>query len=412
MSTTPSTRAGAASSALVVLGIAVLGFNLRPAAVSVGPVLDELSSALGMSPTVAGVLTALPVVAFGVFGAAAPAAARLVGAHRLTLGALLAVTLGLGARPWTTNVLVFMALSLLALAGMATANVLLPALVRMHFPRRIGTMTALYTTSMAVGLTASSALTVPVAHQFGSGGWRYGLAAWALTALLAALPWLGLLRHDTRPEQRPHRWRLAELARTRLAWVMAFLLGLQSFQAYSVLGWFAQRYRDAGFDAATAGVLLGVITGVGIPLSLVIPALADRMGDPSRLMVALMACYPVGYLGLLWAPSGGAWVWAVLVGAGMATFPLILTLIGLRARTAAGTAALSAFSQSIGYLVSVAGPVTVGALYDATGGWAAPLGLLAALCVPQLALGLAASRRRYVEDELEPAATSRASGDW
>lgn len=396
----------------MVAGIVVLAFNLRPAAVSVGPVLGEITDSLGMSHTVAGVLTALPVVAFAVFGAAAPATARLVGAHRLTLVALLAVVAGLGLRPWTDNTVAFLALSLVALAGMATANVVLPSLVKLHFPGRIGTMTAIYTTSMAVGLTFSSVLTVPISDQFEPDGWRYGLVTWALTALLAVLPWLGLVRHDTRPEEAPHTWRLTEVARTRLGWAMAALFGLQSLQAYSIFGWFAQLYRDAGFSAATSGLLLGVITAVSIPLSLVIPALAGRMGDPTRLLVALMACYPLGYLGLLLAPSGGAWLWAVLVGAGTTTFPLVLTLIGLRAHTAAGTAALSGFTQSMGYLISVAGPFTIGALYDATDGWNAPLLLLIGVCVPQLLVGIYASRPRYVEDELEARRAARTSGDW
>ena len=64
---------------LVLVGIVVLAFNLRPAAVSVGPVLGELTAELGMSPTTAGVLTTLPVLAFAVFGALAPWLARVVG---------------------------------------------------------------------------------------------------------------------------------------------------------------------------------------------------------------------------------------------------------------------------------------------------------------------------------------------
>ncbi|HET6166884.1 MAG TPA: MFS transporter [Marmoricola sp.] len=405
-STTDAPTRGA--SALLIVGIAVLGFNLRPAAISVGPVLDEVTGTLGMSHTVAGVLTALPVVAFGAFGAATPAAARRVGAHRLALLALVAVVAGLGLRPWTGNVAVFLLLSLVALAGMATANVLLPSLVKLHFPDRIGQVTALYTTSMAVGLTLSSVLTVPISDQFSPNGWRFGLVTWAATAALAALPWLGLVRHDTRPAEAPHRWRLAEVARTRLGWAMALLFGLQSMQAYSVFGWFAQLYRDAGFSASTAGLLLGAITGISIPLSLVIPAIAGRLGDPTRLFVALMACYPAGYVGLLVAPHGGAWLWAVLLGTGLSTFPLVLTLIGMRARTPAGTAALSGFTQSVGYTISIAGPITIGALYGATDGWQVPLALLIAVCVPQLLMGLYAARPRYVEDELE----ARTSGDW
>jgi hypothetical protein len=181
---------------------------------------------------------------------------------------------------------------------------------------------------------------------------------------------------------------------------LAAFFGLQSMQAYSVFGWFAQVYRDAGFSAATAGILLGVITAMSIPLSLWVPAKAARMENQRWLVVGLIGCYPVGYLGLIFAPVAGAWVWAVFVGAAAAVFPLVLTLIGLRARTGAGTAALSGFTQSVGYLMAALGPLFVGVLYDLTGGWTAPLSLLLALVVPQLVAGLIVSRPSYIEDHL------------
>ena len=386
---------------LVVVGIVVLAFNLRPAAVSVGPVLRELSSDLAMSATVAGVLTTLPVLAFAGFGALAPGLARGAGVHRVTLLALVAVVLGLGLRAVTSSVPVFLLLSLVALAGMATANVLLPSLVKLHFPRRVGLLTSLYTTAMAVGLTSASALTVPLGESLGS--WRWGLGTWALTALVAALPWVGLLRHDRRPEVAPATVTLREVARTRLGWSMAAFFGLQSLQAYAIFGWFAQVYRDAGFSAGTAGLLLGVITAVSIPLSLWLPSLCGRMPDQTLLIVALMACYPAGYLGLLLAPVAGAWLWAVLVGVGTTVFPVVLTLIGLRSRTPAGTAALSGFTQSVGYLVAAVGPFGVGVLYDVTGGWTIPLTTLTALTVPQLVAGLLVARPVHIEDQLPQA---------
>lgn len=383
---------------LVVLGIVALAFNLRPAAVSVGPVLHEMRTGLGMSPTTAGVLTTLPVLAFASFGAVAPALARAVGVHRVTLLALGAVVLGLSLRARTDSVLVLLALSLLALGGMATANVLLPSLVKLHFPHRVGLLTSLYTTSLAVGLTSASVLTVPVSEQLGS--WRWGLGFWALTALVAALPWVALLRHDQSPEEAPHTVTLGAVARTRLGWAMAALFGLQSLQAYAIFGWFAQVYRDAGFSAGTAGLLLGVVTGVSIPLSFWLPSLCARLHDQTVLICVLVACYPVGYLGLILAPVAGAWLWAVVIGVGTTVFPVVLTLIGLRSRTSAGTAALSGFTQSVGYLVAAVGPFGVGLLYDLTDGWTVPLVALTALTVPQLVAGLAVARPRHIEDQL------------
>ena len=97
------------------------------------------------------------------------------------------------------------------------------------------------------------------------------------------------------------------------------------------------------------------------------PTRLAKSPDPRGLLFAILACYPIGYVGLMIAPHSLAIVWALFVGAGTTAFPLILTLVGLRARTPEGTAALSGVTQSVGYLIAAAGPFAIGALYDATG---------------------------------------------
>ncbi|MDX6325123.1 MAG: transporter, family, cyanate transporter [Nocardioidaceae bacterium] len=385
--------------ALVVTGVLVLAFNLRPAAVSVGPVLAEVTSGLHMNHVEAGVLTALPVVAFGAFGAVAPAAARVAGVHRVTLGSLLALVAGLVVRATTSSVPLFLVMSVVALAGMATANVLLPSLVKQHFPDHVGFFTALYTTSLAIGLTSASVLTVPLAHGLGS--WRWGIGSWALVAGVAAIPWVFLVRRDSAPSSGGRRRiPLRDVARTRLGWAMALLFGLQSAQAYTIFGWFAQVYRDAGFSATTAGLLLGVVTGISIPLSFWVPVAAGRTHNQTRLMLLLVGCYPIGYLGLMLIPRQGAWAWALLVGIGASVFPVVLTLIGLRSRTPDGTAALSGFTQSVGYGIAAVGPFGIGVLYDATGGWTWPLIVLIVISLVTAWLATIVGKPLFIEDQL------------
>ena len=82
----------------MVVGIVAVAFNLRPALVSIGPVLAELSAELGMSPIAAGLLTTLPALAFATFGVLAPGLSARVGVHRVTLLSLLAMVTGLALR--------------------------------------------------------------------------------------------------------------------------------------------------------------------------------------------------------------------------------------------------------------------------------------------------------------------------
>lgn len=398
----PTGRAGApvaAGGVLILVGIVLVSLNLRPAAVSVGPVLAELRAGLGMSAASVGLLTSLPVLAFAAFGALAPKLAQVLGLHRAVLGAVLAVVAGLGGRAAVGDEVSFLALSALALAGMAVANVLMPSLVKLHYPDRIGTVTAVYTTALAIGLTGALLLTVPIGELAGS--WRCGLGGWALLATLAAIPWLGLIGRDSHlAGDRGPRLSVAQVARTRLGLAMGLFFGLQSLQAYVVFGWFAQLWRDAGYSPTAAGALVAIVAGVSIPLSLWIPAAAARRDDQRGLALGLLAAYPFGYGMLLLAPYTLAIPAAVLVGVGCCVFPLALTLIGLRAHTAAGTAALSSFTQASGYLLAALGPFGIGWLHDATGGWTWPLIALLILALPLFAIVSYLGRPAYIEEQV------------
>lgn len=401
-SSPPSTaRRSSAPHWLLVVAVVLAGVNLRTAVTSVGPLLDELERGLGLGSGVAGLLTALPVLCFAAFGALTPSIARRAGELRTLTGALVLMTAGLALRALAGSVWLFLLMSVLALVGGAMGNVLLPALVKRHFPDRIGPMTAAYTTALAVGTTMAAALSVPVARLGGGDDWRLGLGVWAALAAVAVVPWLVLLRRDPGVSGAMVERRAGHLVRSPMAWALAIFFGCQSMQAYVAFGWFAQLFRDAGVSAERAGLLVAFLAALSIPASMVMPAWAARMRSQRPLIVLLVALYVAAYVGLLTAPRSGAWLWAALDGLGAAAFPLSLTLIGLRTRTPDTTAALSAFSQSIGYLIAGTGPLLVGVLYGATGGWAWPFALLFVALAAMLVAGWYLGQDRYVEDDLD-----------
>jgi len=383
----------------MLAGILLLSLNLRLAAVTVGPVLVEIRRALGMSPELAGVLTSLPVLALAVFGALAPWVGRTFGIHRATLLSLFAITVGLFSRALASNDLVFLGLSALALAGIAVANVLLPSLVKRHFPQRLGPVTALYSTVQSIGMTLAIILTVPIAHS--RGGWRTGLAVWGTLAVIAAIPWLGLVRHDRSTPAVEKTVRSIDVARTPIGLAMAAFFGIQSIQAYAVYGWFPTLWRDHGFSAGHAGALVGLVAAVAIPLALAGSAVAARAADPRRILVAAIVCFVLGYVGVLIAPHALAVPSALLIGAGTICYPLTLVLVALHARTQGGTIALSSVVQALGYLLAAVGPFTIGILHTATHGWRVPVLVLLLLELPHLALALYIGRPHLVEEQTE-----------
>lgn len=392
---------------LLICLIVVVATNLRPAVTSLAPFLDDVRDDLHISGAAAGALTALPALCFAVFGALTPALARRLGARLLVGAALLIVTVGLVLRALAPNGAVFFAASAVALAAMAVGNVLVPALIRLHFPRRIGTVTGLYSMGLSLGTAGPAAVTVPLGHAFGQ-SWRGGLGSWAALAVVAAVPWLvywpGRARTAGDPPATtrasgPKRSRLP-LQRSVTARSLALFFGAQALSAYVILGWVPQIYRDAGVSAGAAGLLLALITGLSIPVAFVLPSLAARRPNQGPLAVALTVVTGVGYLGLAFAPANLPWLWALLLGLGNGCFPLAITMISLRARVAGNTAALSGFVQGSGYLFATMGPLAAGSLYQATGGWSIPLALLGVFLLPQALAGYLAGRPRYIEDDL------------
>ncbi|MFG1881137.1 MFS transporter [Micromonospora sp. NPDC049102] len=394
----------ATGGALVLVAMLLVALNLRTLVTSLGALLDEVRDGLGFSGAMAGLVTTLPTIAFAGLGALTPWLVRRVAPARVLVVAMLALTAGQVLRAVTESAWIFVLTSTLALAGIAVANVLMPMLVKQHFPHRTGLVTGAYTMALTLGTSVAAAAAVPIAHAFGS--WRAGLGIWAGLAALAVLPWVPLALRTRADARRaaptgsavPTRVRPA---RTRLGWAMAVYFGAQSLSGYAVMGWLAQLFRDAGYRPESAGLLLAGVTALGVPIALLMPTMAGRLDTLRPLVIGLSVASALAYLGLAVAPHGGALLWVFLLAIGQGSFPMILAALGLRARTAEGTVALSAFAQSTGYVIAALGPLTVGILYEITGGWTAPIGFLLAALAVQTAAGMAIARPRYVEDEVE-----------
>ncbi len=413
---------------LVLTALVLAALNLRPAITSLGALLKEVRDGLGMSGTMAGLLTSVPAACFALFGFAAPRLASRRGPGAVVFAGMVAITVGLVLRPLAGGTPLFLAASAVALAGIAVSNVLMPVIVKRYFPDRVGTVTGVYSMALSLGTAVAAAVAVPLTDAMG-GSWRLGLGVWALLAAVAIAPWVPLIRdrsqtpaapaHTARSRASAHtaqspgpartaRSRASQAAaggsgrivRSRTAWMLACYFGLQSTSAYVTMGWMPQILRDAGISAGEAGVMLAVTMALGVPVSFLLPPLAARMHAQGPIAVVLVVFQVAGFAGLWAAPAGAPLLWALLLGVGNCAFPLVLTMIGMRSRSGPGVVRLSAFAQSTGYLISIPGPILVGTLNQATGSWGVPLALMIALAAPQMLCGVLAGRNRHIEDEL------------
>jgi MFS transporter, CP family, cyanate transporter len=378
-----------------LVGILLVSLNMRAALSAVSPLLTDVSGTYGLSSTAGGLLTTLPVLLMGITAPFVPKLVRRFGPERVVLGALGLLAAGVGIRVVSGSWALFGG-SIVIGAAIAMLNVTMPGLVKRDFPDRAATMTGVYSTSMIFGATLAAALSVPMEQAFG--GWQGSLASWSVLAMFAALVWLPQVRRPAASAPRPQAVtgaRMTGLWKHPLAWQLAVYMGMMSLLSYALIAWMPTILTDQGMDRGTAGAVFAFCNLIQVGGAFLVPLAAGRMTSQRTLVVLMVGCNAAGVTGLILAPVGGAWVWAVLLGIAQGGgFGLAMALIVLRSGGAAVASQLSGMSQMVGYFIAACGPVGFGALHQATGGWVLPLLLLLGCCAIALVTGLGAGRAR------------------
>lgn len=376
---------GGGAALAAAIGIMLVAANLRPPVVSVSPLIDTISDSFGFSSTTAGLLTALPVLFFGISAPVAPRLAHRYGIERTIFGALIVLLAGILLRLAPSPAALFGGSVLLGI-GIGICNVVLPALIKRDFAHRSGLMTGLYSMTLSGGAAVAAGITVPIDDALG-GRWRLTLAAWGLLVLVAMIQWLPQLRRvHTVSSARP----AAGLWRDRTAWAVTVYMGAQSLIFYTFGAWLPKYLTDdSGMSSGAAGGVLAIGQTVGLLCSLVAPILAGRYRDQRAITLGTLAISVLGLIGLI-ATDGWRvfWVCLVMVGPGCG-IGLALLFMVLRSNSTAQAGQVSGMAQSIGYLLAAVGPILIGAVHDGTGSWTVAMTVLACAAVPQ---GVAALR--------------------
>jgi CP family cyanate transporter-like MFS transporter len=375
----------------------VSALNLRMAVAALSPVLGTVQHDLGLSSAVAGLLSTVPILCFGLFALATPKLIRRFGMERLLVLAMVVITVGIALRVLPPLAALFAGTAVMG-AGIAVGNVLVPGLIKQDFAGKAGLMTGLYSVSLFVGPAISAGFTVPIMHATGL-GWRPTIALWGGVAVIAiALLSPQAARHPRATGAGAMRRRPTGLWRDPLAWMVSGFMGLQSLGYYSGLAWIPTLLQDHGMSAGQAGWMLSYSSFPGLALALITPlVIRGRSRRAAVLVVAAVVACGIGYLGLIAAPVSLAYLWFTILGIGQGmSISLALGFIVARAPDVHHTAHLSTMAQSIGYLIASTGPVGIGVLHDVTGGWTAPMLALTVTLIPLLIAGLGASRDRHI----------------
>jgi CP family cyanate transporter-like MFS transporter len=380
------------------LAIALTAVNLRTAVTGFTPLLETIGSDLDYGLGLSGLLGTVPAAAFAVFGFLAPVVTRRFGLERTATVALALTALSLVLRAFSPTAVVLVLSTVLALAGIGAANVVIVPLVKAWFPNRLALWTSLYLILMQTGQFLAPLIAVPVAQ---ASSWRLSVGIWAVPAALSALVWLALavrLPKDHGAGAAASGAARPRVGRSSTVWGLVGLFAAVSLSNYGIITWVPAVLVDAGADAAWGGAMVALYSAWGVVAALVVPQFAVRMRNPFGVVIVCSVVLACGYAGLILSPLDGTVLWMCALGFGVSTFPLCMTLINRRTRTAPTASSVSGFVQGIGYALACVAPIGMGLLREATGSWSIPLLALAATVVPGVIAGWFACRPRFVED--------------
>ncbi len=373
-------------------GVWLTYFCFGVVAAAMAPLIQPITEDLGLSHSaMGGVLGAWPLV---YIASAIPCGAFLdrVGSRRALFLAVLIMALSGALRGLAPGHLsLFLAVGVFGLGG-PLISVGAPKLITLWFAgRERGLAMGIYITGPALGGILALSFTNSVFMPLFDHDWRAVLLAYAGFVGACSLVWLAISAHgkaravERRIAAEPRRPQLqvfAELLRLpAVRCVLLMAIGIFFFN-HGINNWLPEILRSGGMSAAAAGYWASLPTAIGIAGALVIP----RLALPERriaILLGLFLCAGAATL-LIQSPAGPLLAGGLMVQgiarSSMMTIAILLLMEtpGLAAQSRGLAGGLFFSAAEIG---GVLGPLTVGFLSDATGGFAAPLYLMTGVCL-------------------------------
>jgi CP family cyanate transporter-like MFS transporter len=343
------------------------GVALRVPILGVPPMLPHIRESLRMSETEVGLLIGLPLAMFAIAAIPGSLIVSRLGATRTMLAGLAVTALAAASRSLAPDVILLYAATMAMGFGMAIAQPALPVLVREWLPRRMSIATAAFTNGSLIGAVAASFLTIPFILPWVGGSWRIALAVWA-GPIVAAVAVIAVFAPQ--PQVSPagvlkaRRW--WPDWNSPLIWMLGLAFGVNNCIYFGINAFVPEYLHHFGRgDLVTAA--LTALNLAQLTASTMLLFMAERV---QRRAWTYTLGGPAAFAGLIGVVlSDGYWSVAFVAFTGFATAINFIVMLSLPAvlsapheahRTAGGM-------FTIGYTMSVIGPVVSGALWDLTG---------------------------------------------
>lgn len=384
-------------SLLLVAGIMLFASNLRVPITSIGSLVPVIRDNLDVSSSVMGSISTLPLLAFAFVSPFVPKIANRFGMEKTIFLAMMILGLGVVVRSANGISTLFIGTALIGIT-IAFGNVLLPGLIKMRFPFKIGLMTGLYTIFMNIFGALASGVSVPLSNIEGF-GWRVSLGIWVALILIALIVWYPQVRN---PQPQPDlnvEQKKTKMWTSATAWNVTIFMGFQSLMYFTPLTWLPDILQSHGYSLSQAGLIISVMLLGIIPVNFIIPVLADRMKNQKLLGAFTGIVFILGSAGLFSSNLSILIISAILIGIGCGSgYSLSMMFFTLRTRNGYEASDLSGMAQSIGYLIAATGPIAFGGFYDVMGSWTAPIIVLIAIGIIIVITGVLAGRDVVIDN--------------
>ncbi|ALU24889.1 CynX/NimT family MFS transporter [Myroides odoratimimus] len=384
---------------LMLLGIIFIASNLRAPLTSVGPVISEISKSLALSNTTAGLVTTIPLMAFGFLSSMVPKISRRYGMELVLLGSLILLSIGLVIRPYGSLVTLFLGAALVGIA-ITVGNVLMPAYIKSNYQKNVGTMMGIY--SVAMNLTAALAAGFSISlGKFTEMGWKGSIGVWLVLSIVTILIWLPQVKKKQAIEGSNRGFteeKKVHMYSSKLAWAVTVFMGVQSLLFYCLAAWLPKVAITWGIPKEDAGWLLSYMQFAQLPMTFIGAIIASKLSNQKLLAIGTGVLFAIGIAGLLIFKVNMIALWCVLIGtaSGLA-FSLSMLFFVLRTSSTTQAAELSGMAQSIGYLIAACGPPVFGALFDVTQSWSMSLIFLLVMSITLIVSGGIAGKNDWVK---------------